>query len=142
MNSNGIEARTVRKGSVFQVVGVLDVELISRLLGVNFAVSEVRMYPGAKKHIKNRHPGVFEKYAEQLADFIAYPDYIGQHPNEPNSVELVKMISEGVLIAIKLDATGYLYLSSMYVLQNGRHKIEKRLRMGRLKPYVRPANEG
>ena len=28
------------------------------------------------KHMKNSHPRDFEKYGKQIADIIAYPDYV------------------------------------------------------------------
>jgi hypothetical protein len=94
------------------------------------------MYPGLKKHVMKRHPGIFEVYHQYIPDIIKSPDYVGQNPTEPDSVELVKKITDTILLAIKLDPTGYLYVSSFYDLKNAQVKIEKRLRTGRLKPYV------
>lgn len=68
-------------------------------------------------------------------------DYVGQNPKEPNSIELYKQIGY-VLIADKLDPSGYLYLSSMYELNNGEHKIKARLKSGRIVPFTPSAQKG
>ncbi|MFB5762300.1 PBECR3 domain-containing polyvalent protein [Paenibacillus medicaginis] len=118
-----------------QIVGKLDTVKIKSLLGIDFPVAEVRMYPGAIKHIKRNHPGDIEAYGHLIPDTIANPDYIGQHPKEPNSVELVKAVTPHLLLAIKLDPSGYLYLSTFYQLDNAVEKVKKRLKSGRLVPY-------
>ncbi|NKQ22772.1 plasmid-related protein [Brevibacillus laterosporus] len=119
-----------------QIVGMLDIEKINSILGASFTNSgEVWMYPGLKKHVMKKHVGIFENYHQCLPAIIASPDYIGRNPSEPNSVELVKRISDTILLAIKLDPTGYLYVSSFYDLKNAEIKIHKRLNSGRLKPY-------
>lgn len=97
--------------------------------------TDVQIYPGAIKHIKKRHPGIYEKYSSNLKDIIENPDYVGQNPKEPNSVELIKIINNYILVAIKLDPSGYLFLFSMYDMNNGPVKIQKRLNNGRLIPF-------
>jgi len=84
--------------------------------------------------IKN-HEEDYNKYFHLIPDMIESPDYIGQNPKEPNSVEIYKVISDHVLIAIKLDPSGYMFLSSMYSLDNGQYKVQKRLKSGRIVPY-------
>ncbi|MDQ0418916.1 hypothetical protein J2Z48_003121 [Croceifilum oryzae] len=93
---------------------------------------EVKMYPGSIKHLKKRHPGIFEQYFSMIPNIIGNPDYVGRNPTEPHSIELYKMISDCMLIAIKLDPSGYLYLASMYDLNNPHTKISKRLKSGRI----------
>lgn len=90
------------------------------------------MFPGAIKHIKKRHPGILESFGHLIPEIIEFPDYVGQSPRHPNSVELIKVVSEHLLLAIKLDPSGYLFVSSFYELNNGPYKIKKRLRSGRL----------
>ncbi len=63
---------------------------------------------------------------------ISNPDYAGQNPREPNSVELYKMVDEYVLIAIKLNPRTGLFLGSFFKLDNGPQKIRKRLRSKRI----------
>ena len=121
--------------TTIQIVGELNIEAVKKLIGIEFPDGKVYMYPGAIKHIKKRHNGLIEQYGHLIPVIIANPDYVGQNPKEPNSVELVKVITEHFLVAIKLDPSGYLFLSSFYDLDNGPYKVQARLRSGRLKPY-------
>jgi hypothetical protein len=118
-----------------QIVGQLNIVAIKALTGIDFPVAEVHMYAGAIRHIKKWHPGIIELYGHLIPDMIANPDYVGQNPSEPNSVELVKVVSQHVQLAIKLDPSGYLFVSSFYNLDNGEFKVNKRLLSGRLVPY-------
>ncbi|WEG15064.1 hypothetical protein PU629_00335 [Pullulanibacillus sp. KACC 23026] len=70
-----------------------------------------------------------------MPNIISNPDYVGQNPKEPSSIELYKFLTDHLLVAIKLDPSGYLYLSSFYDLHNGSDKIKKRLRTGRIVPF-------
>jgi len=74
-----------------QIVGVLDVGTINALLGTNLPSTEVWMYSGFIKHVKKKHKGNFEAYHHLIPDIIANPDYVGQNPTEPDSVELNQM---------------------------------------------------
>ncbi|MCL1949960.1 MAG: PBECR2 nuclease fold domain-containing protein [Turicibacter sp.] len=103
--------------------------------GLQCTSQSVWIHSGVIKHINKRHPGVYQQYGKYISDVISNPDFVGQNPTEPNSVELIKVIEESVLIAIKLDPSGYLYLSTFYPLNNGSHKIKKRLKSGRLQIY-------
>lgn len=119
-----------------QIVGKLNIESIKRLTGINFPVAEVQIHPGAIRHIKREHPGIIEQYGHLIPEMISHPDYVGKNPTVPNSVELIKVVTDTVLLAIKLDPTGYLYISSFYDLNNAAVKLQKRLRSKRLVPYV------
>ncbi|KXH86914.1 hypothetical protein AU377_13730 [Sporosarcina sp. HYO08] len=94
------------------------------------------MPPGVLKHLKKRgHWGDFERYYHEIPRMIAEPDYAGQNPKEPNSVELYKILSDHVILPIKLNIETGLFLSSFYTLDNGVEKIQKRLRTGRIYPF-------
>ena len=57
------------------------------------------------------------------------------HPNQPNSIELIKCYSDNILIAIKLDiANNYYYIASLYDVTQA--KINNNLNSGRLKNYT------
>jgi phage-Barnase-EndoU-ColicinE5/D-RelE like nuclease3 len=114
--------------SKIQTVGYLRQDIID-LLGIPLPAKEILMYPGAIKHMKKR-PEHFEMYFQRIPDIINNPDYIGVHPSELNSIEFVKVLEGNVLVAVKLDPKGYLYLSSMYELTPS--KVPKRLKSGRL----------
>ena len=110
-------------------------EIIIETYGLDCASPEVKLFPGAIKHMMKRHPGIYETYGNFLQTIIEEPDFVGQNPKEPNSVELIKRLGEDLLIAVKLDPSGYLFLSTMYELNNGEYKIANRLRSGRLKTF-------
>lgn len=86
---------------------------------------------GLIKHVKDHHPGS-EGNVALIPQIIASPDYIGKHPNEPDSIELIKTFSNNVMVCIKLDKhKDYLYVASVYEISN--RKICNRLHSGRIK---------
>ncbi|HBF2207821.1 hypothetical protein [Paenibacillus aceti] len=122
-------------GTDIQDVGELNVQAIKKLTGVDLSDGKVKVYPGALKHIRKRHPGVLEQYGHLIPGMISCPDYVGKNPKEPNSIELVKIVQDHLLLAIKLDPTGYVFVSSFYDLANGTAKLQKRLASRRWVPY-------
>lgn len=65
---------------------------------------------------------------------ILEPDYVGVHPKEANSVELVKCIGPNVMVCVKLDVSGgYFYVASVFEISA--RKLENRINSGRLKKY-------
>ncbi|WP_145950345.1 hypothetical protein [Paenibacillus sp. Y412MC10] len=118
-----------------QTVGKLNVAAIKKLIGIEFPIAEVQLYPGAIKHIKRRHPGIIEQHGHLIPGMLAAPDYIGKNPTEPDSIELVKVVTDSLLLAVKLDPSGYLYVSSFYDLNNAAVKLQKRLASGRWVPF-------
>lgn len=84
-------------------------------------------------HIQRRHPA-FVEYMDKLPEILSEPDYIGQNPKEPNSIELVKMFEDNILVAVKLDTKkDYLYVASLYDISDG--KLHNRIHSGRLKKF-------
>ena len=82
-------------------------------------------------HIQRRHPD-FVGYIDKLPEILLNPDYIGKNPKEPDSMELVKVFSYNILVAIKLDVkNNYLYVASLYNISDG--KLHNRIHSGRLK---------
>lgn len=116
-----------------QIVGFLDTTLMNRHFGTNLPSGEVRLYPGVIKHIKKKHEDTWNNHYHRIPGMIENPKYIGQHPGEKNSTELVIQVDCYLQLAIKYDPEReYLYVSSFYDLQNGEVKVQKRLRSGRL----------
>lgn len=121
--------------TVTQLVGIVP-ECIVKHYGIQCNDYEVHMPPGVLKHLKKRgHWQDFMAYHQDLPDMIANPDYAGQNPKEPDSVELYKVLGDHILIAIKLNPSSGLFLGSFYTLDNGASKIQKRLRTGRIHPF-------
>lgn len=86
---------------------------------------------GLAVHIIKRHPNELGNLSSVSA-IIAAPDYIGKNPKEPDSIELVKVLSANVMVCVKLDTKeGYLYVASVYEISQG--KLQNRLNSGRLK---------
>lgn len=114
------------------VVGKLKESIIEHL-NIDLPCIDILLYSGAKKHMKKKHKNCL-KYLDRLAEIIENPDYIGCHPNEVNSVELVKIFDDNVLVAVKLSDEGYLYISNMYDISSG--KLNNRINSGRLKKFI------
>lgn len=127
----GLKDYSAKKEQSRQCVGLLN-QVIIDAYNLTCDTNEVWLYSGAIKHIKKHHPGIYEKYEIHISSIIESPDYVGRNPKEPNSVELYKKVDNNLLLAIKLDPSGYFFLSSLYDLNNAETKIAKRLRSGRI----------
>lgn len=111
------------------------VETFNDLTSSTLPCGPIFMSEGFGVHIQKRHPG-YMKYIDQVPEIITSPDYIGRNPKEPDSIELVKVFDENILLAIKLDKKrDYLYVASLYDVNSS--KIERRLSGGRLKKYTK-----
>ena len=95
--------------------------------------TEIYQSKGLVKHVKTHHPSEIANLA-LIPQIIKSPDYVGHHPKEPNSVELVKVYQGNVMVCVKLDAAnGYLYVASVYEVSQS--KLLNRINSGRLKSY-------
>ncbi|MDP4085785.1 MAG: plasmid-related protein [Bacillota bacterium] len=118
-----------------QLVGIIP-EAVVKYYCINCSSYEVFMPPGVLKHLKKHdHWDDFLQYHTDIPNMIAVPDYAGQNPKEPGTIELYKVMSEHILIAIKMNPNSGLFLGSFYKLDNGAQKIQKRLRTGRIHPF-------
>lgn len=118
-----------------QLVGVIP-KCIIDYYSLQCESLNVYMPPGVMKHLHKRgHWDDFVKYHEEIPAMIAIPDYVGQNPKEPNTVEIYKMINDYVILPIKLNVQSGLFLSSFYILDNGANKIEKRLGTERIHSF-------
>jgi phage-Barnase-EndoU-ColicinE5/D-RelE like nuclease3 len=118
-----------------QLVGIVP-KCVVDYYGIPCSSYEVHMPPGVLKHLKKKgHWQDFLKYFEDIPAAISNPDYAGQNPKEPGTVELYKVMSDHVLIAIKMNPDTGLFLGSFYTLDNGAEKIKKRLRVKRIHPF-------
>lgn len=86
---------------------------------------------GLKSHILKHHPeGI--SHLSHVPEIIAFPDYIGKHPNEADSLELIKVLDRNIMVCIKLDHNDqYLFVASVYEITES--KLQNRLASGRLK---------
>ena len=101
--------------------------------GQNLPCGTIYQSSGLEVHVKKRHPKEVSNL-QHISSIIEEPDYIGKHPKELNSIELVKTLSENVMVCIKLDSTdGYFFVASVFEISAG--KLNNRLNSGRLKPF-------
>lgn len=118
-----------------QIIGLVPQCIIDHY-SLQCASPEVYLPPGVLKHLKKRgHWNDFLTYHEQIPSMISLPDYVGQNPKEPNTIEIYKIITDHLILPIKLNESDGLFMSSFYVLDNGISKIEKRLRNTRIHPF-------
>lgn len=108
-------------------------EEFNKQLNINLPIDNIYQSDGLTIHIKKRHPG-FEKYISDIPDIINSPDYIGVNPKEADSVELIKLLDDNILVAVKLDKNdNRLFVASLYNVSNA--KLQNRLNSGRIKKY-------
>lgn len=118
-----------------QLVGIIP-ESIINYYSIECSNLNVYMPPGVLKHLKKRrHWNDFVKYHQYIPNMIANPDYVGQNPNKPNTLELYKVMNGHILLPIKLNTVTGLFLSSFYRLNNGPNIILQRFRNGRIHPF-------
>lgn len=105
-------------------------EEFNMITGQSLPVGAIFQSDGLLKHIQKRHPDCVADMV-YIQDVISSPDYIGSNPKEPDSVELVKVVADNLMVCIKLDrGAGYLYVASFFKISNG--KLANRLQSGRL----------
>lgn len=108
-------------------------ERFNEQLGLSLPVGTIYRSDRLINHIQRRHPDCVD-YMDKLPEMIAAPDYIGTNPKEPNSMELVKVFEDNILVAVKLDVKkGYLYVASFYDITDG--KLHNRVNSGRLQKF-------
>ena len=106
-------------------------ERFNQLTGQNLPVGDIYQSEGLAAHVQKRHPAEIGNLAH-IPGIIADPDYVGHNPKEPESIELVKVIDNNVMVCIKLDKIeNYLYVASVYNITDA--KLHNRLHSGRLK---------
>jgi len=124
-----------KKELQYQIVGQ-HTEKVNQILNIELLTGDICMYPGFPKHIKKRHENCLH-YIPDIPDIIANPDYVGINPNEPDSVEYVKLYNENILVSVylcKAKEEDYLFVSSLYDISNA--KLSNRINSGRLKKYI------
>ena len=104
------------------------------LTGQKIQCGPIFQSSGLIAHIKKHHPESDTSILNRVPIIIKNPDYIGKHPKEPNSIELVKLFENHEMVCIKLDLKqNYLYVASVFEIKQS--KLENRINSGRLKKY-------
>ena len=108
----------------------LYIERFNELTGQNIPCGSIYQSDGLYAHVVKRHPECVSLMG-LIPSIISAPDYIGHHPREPQSVELVKCVNGNLMVCIKLDTKrNFLYVASFFEISEA--KIENRLSSGRL----------
>lgn len=109
------------------------IDRFNQLTGQTLPVGSVYQSDGLASHVQKRHPGDVCHLAH-VSSVISNPDYVGHNPKEPDSIELVKVIGDNVMVCVKLDQTeNRLYVASVFTITNA--KLQSRINSGRLKKY-------
>ena len=107
------------------------IQAFNDMTGQSLPCGPIYQSAGLQVHIRKRHPDELRNLSK-IPDILKSPDYIGKHPREPSSIELVKDLGENVMVCVKLDADeNYLFVASVFEISNG--KLNNRLNSGRLK---------
>lgn len=108
--------------------------LFNELLGIELPCGPIYQSEGLVRHIEKRHPDYVTKM-NLIPNIIANPDYIGKPPAKPDSIEIVKIYDEALLVAITLDMQdGYLYVASLYPISPA--KVVHRENSGRIVKFT------
>ena len=123
----------------FEVLAVADerievgeyIQAFNDLTAQNIPCGKIYQSSGLKTHVERHHPDEVD-LIRYVPDVIREPEYIGKHPKEGSSVELIKKINKNVMVCIKLDnKNGYLYVASVFSISEA--KLNNRLNSGRVK---------
>ncbi|MCD7886850.1 MAG: hypothetical protein LUG44_04430 [Clostridiales bacterium] len=106
-------------------------ERYNEITGQSIPPGGIYQSPGLVRHIEKRHPENVSQI-DLIPEILASPDYIGHNPKETDSVELVKVYGQNLMVCVKLDRRkGYLFVASFFSISQG--KLKNRLNSGRLK---------
>lgn len=99
------------------------------LLGLDLPCVIITVSDGLIKHINSHHPDC-TVYYEKIPEIISDPDYIGTDPTKKDSIELIKIYQDSILIAITLSNQGdEFYVATLFDVTND--KIARRVLSGR-----------
>ena len=85
-------------------VGRIDREMF-RGVPVNIITDEVIITDERIQHIRDRHPGDFERYERYLREIVETPDYIAE-ANKPDSAVLLKeFVEDGFQAILRLHTS-------------------------------------
>lgn len=107
---------TERWGSGVQTVGHIDIEKY-RCITDNITTDEVIITAERIQHIKERHPGDYERFIKYIAGILDNPDYILE-ANKPNTGVILKEIEEQsekfkVILRVKAESDPAEYRNSI-----------------------------
>lgn len=108
-----------------RTVGYIDIEKY-RCITEDITTDEVVITPERVQHIKDRHPGDYERYFRYIKEIVEEPDYILE-ANKPNSALVLKHIEENgknykMILRLKTSCDSDEYRNSIISFQ----KVEEK----------------
>lgn len=130
IKKNIIEENTSRN-KFMKEIGFINKTIRSKL-NISTNADKVFISDGLIKHLEKRNKQNIFKYLNEIENIINNPDYIGINPREKEtSLEYVKILSDNVLVGIKLDMKNdYFYVATIHEISN--LKLNQRIKNGRL----------
>lgn len=112
-------------------IGVIK-KIIKSKLDISTNIDKVFISDGLIKYLEKRNKQYIFKYLNEIENIINYPDYIGINPREKEiSLEYVKILSDNVLVDIKLDMRNdYFYVATIHGIS--KLKLNQRIKNCRL----------
>lgn len=130
IKKNIIEENTSRN-KFMKEIGFIK-ETIKSKLNISTNTDKIFISNGLIKHLEKRNHQNMFKYLNEIENIINNPDYIGINPREKEtSLEYVKILSDNVLVEIKLDMKNdYFYVATIHEISNS--KLNQRIKKSRL----------
>lgn len=130
IKKNIIEENTSRN-KFMKEIGFINKTIRSKL-NISTNADKVFISDGLIKHLEKRNKQNIFKYLNEIENIINNPDYIGINPREKEtSLEYVKILSDNVLVGIKLDMKNdYFYVATIHEISN--LKLNQRIKNVRL----------
>ena len=115
-----------------QIVGIIDQSVVS-LLSLSIAPgTPILLGDSNLQHMKDSHPGDFQKYYSQLEAILANPDYVNLNPID-GSIKYIKQLSDQVVVGVRISGSGKAFARTIFVFPQW--KFDQYMSGGYLKPY-------
>jgi len=120
---------------MIEKIGEFSLEIVNALNLDISAGTAIYISESNRRHMKNRHPWVFDKYCSRLPKILSSPDYVGINSSD-GSIEIIKVFSRYIKIAVRIANDGDYYVRSIYEV--GKSRVDNSLKNGQLKILTKP----
>jgi hypothetical protein len=83
-----------------------------------------------RKHMKESHPKIYEKYGARITRIINEPDYVGKRSDD--TIEFIKMFGMYIKIAVRVTVAGDFYARTIF--HKDKKAAERLIKSGEWKP--------
>jgi len=115
---------------MIEKIGEFSLEIIEALSLDISAGTAIYVSESNRRHMKNRHPWEYERYHARLPKILLNPDYAGINSSD-GSIEIIKIFSKYIKIAVRIAKDGDYYIRSIYEV--GKSRVENSVKSGQLK---------